>query len=152
MSEAAHRVTHYKTTNWARYNAALKARGSLTLWLERDMPWLATPSGKRCRQQTFSDASIQFCLSIKCFFNLPSRQTLDLVQSLLQLPYRSSMGIKFIGEGEWERKKHGPEYRRQWCKVHQAIDADTLGRVMNQRQRFRNDGMVLGLGLGHGIP
>lgn len=62
------------------------------------------------------------------------------------------MGIKFIGEGEWKCKEHGPEYRRQWRKVHQAIDADTLGRVMNQRQRSRNGGMVLGLGLGHGIP
>lgn len=27
----------YKTTNWAAYNAALKARGSLTIWLDKDM-------------------------------------------------------------------------------------------------------------------
>ena len=26
-----------KTTNWAEYNAALKARGSLTIWLDKDM-------------------------------------------------------------------------------------------------------------------
>jgi len=25
-----------------------------------------------------------------------------------------STGIKFLGEGEWKRKKHGAEYRRQW--------------------------------------
>lgn len=24
-----------------------------------------------------------------------------------------STGLKFIGEGEWKRKKHQPEYRRQ---------------------------------------
>ena len=26
--------------------------------------------------------------------------------------------MKFLGEGEWKRKKHGPEYRRQWRKLH----------------------------------
>jgi hypothetical protein len=37
-----------------------------------------------------------------------------------------STGIKFLGEGEWKRKKHGSEYRRQWRKVHLGIDASTL--------------------------
>ncbi len=32
-------------------------------------------------------------------------------------------GIKFLGEGEWERKKHGAGYRRVWRKVHFGIDA-----------------------------
>ena len=162
MSEAATPTKRrYQIRNWAQYNAALKARGSLTIWLDRDMQWLARPSGKRGRQQTFSDASIQFCLSLKCLLTLPLRQTLGLVQSLLQLasldwpvpdystlsrrqkmlqvqlPYRGSgagaldllvdsTGIKFVGEGEWKRKKHGAEYRRQWRKVHLAIDAKTL--------------------------
>ena len=54
----------------------------------------------------------------------------------VQLPYRASTtplnllvdstGIKFLGEGEWKRKKHGAEYRRQWRKVHLGIDAQTL--------------------------
>lgn len=37
-----------------------------------------------------------------------------------------STGIKFLGEGEWKRKKHGAEYRREWRKVHLGIDAQTL--------------------------
>lgn len=150
----------YRTTNWASYNAALKARGSLTVWLDRDMQWLAAPTGKPGRHPTFSDAAIQFCLSIKCLFGLPLRQSLGVVQSLLelaqldwpvpdfstlcrrqarlqvQLSYRhsagplnllvDSTGIKFIGEGEWKRKKHGAEYRRQWRKVHLGIDEGSL--------------------------
>ena len=91
MSEVAPSPKRYKTTNWPQYNAALKARGSLTLWLDSDMQWLAAPSGKRGRQHLLSDA-----------------------------------GIKFLGEGEWKCKKHGPEYRRQWRKVHLGIDAQTL--------------------------
>jgi hypothetical protein len=38
--------TRCKTTNWATYNAALKARGSLTIWLDKDMQWYAPASGK----------------------------------------------------------------------------------------------------------
>jgi len=37
-----------------------------------------------------------------------------------------STGIKMLGEGEWKRKKHGADYRRQWCKVHLGVDAFTL--------------------------
>lgn len=37
-----------------------------------------------------------------------------------------STGIKFLGEGEWKRKKHGAEYWREWRKVHLGIDAQTL--------------------------
>ena len=160
MSESKRPRGKYKTTNWASYNASLKARGSLTVWLDKDLQWYAPATGKRGRQPIFSDATIQFCLSIKSLFGLPLRQSLGMVESLLRLaglewkvpdfstvcrrqkhlsvklPYRpsttaldllvDSTGIKFLGEGEWKRKKHGADYRRQWCKVHLAIDAHTL--------------------------
>lgn len=75
----------YKTTNWKAYNAALKARGSLMIWLDRDMRWHGAPVGKRGRTPTFSDAAIQFCLTIKCLFNLALRQAVGMEQSLLRL-------------------------------------------------------------------
>ena len=49
------------------------------------MAWHAAPSGKRGRQQTFSDAAIQACLTIKVLFGLPLRQTTGFVASLLKL-------------------------------------------------------------------
>ncbi len=150
----------YRTTNWKQYNAALKARGSLTVWLDKRMSWFAAVSGKRGRSPKFSDAAIQFCLTLKNLFGLALRQTTGLVQSVLQLcgltwpvpdfstlcrrqldlnvqvPYTRSQaglhllvdstGIKFLGEGEWKCKKHGPERRRQWRKLHIGIDAQTL--------------------------
>ncbi len=33
-----------------------------------------------------------------------------------------STGLKFLGEGEWKRKKYQPEYRRQWRKLHIGIE------------------------------
>ena len=34
-------------------------------------------------------------------------------------------GIKFPGDGEWQARKHGVQGRRQWCKVHLAMDTAT---------------------------
>lgn len=75
----------YRTKNWSAYNAALKSRGSLSIWLDKEMAWFAAGTGKRGRQPTYSDAAIQFCLSLKCLFGLPLRQSIGLVESLLKL-------------------------------------------------------------------
>ena len=36
----------YRTMNWPEYNAALKSRGALSIWLDPKMEWLAVPNGK----------------------------------------------------------------------------------------------------------
>lgn len=160
MTETKKKPGKYRTTNWATYNKALKSRGSLTMWVDAGMQWSGTASGKRGRQQQFSDSAIQFCLTMRSLFALPLRQSMGFVESILKLSgldwqvpdystisrrakdlqvvlsYKpkagaldiliDSTGIKFLGEGEWKRKKHGAEYRRQWRKVHLGIDAQTL--------------------------
>ena len=53
--------------------------------------------------------------------------------------------MKFLGEGEWKRKKHGPEYRRQWRKLHIGIDAKTLQiRAVQLTTNNVSDSQVLG--------
>jgi hypothetical protein len=52
-----------------------------------------------------------------------------------QIPYRradgplnllvDSNGIKFLGDGEWQARKHGVQGRHQWRKVHLAMDTAT---------------------------
>ncbi len=64
----------YRTTNWPEYNASLHRRGSLLVWLDREMEWSAPKRGRPGRPETFSDAAIQFCLSIKVLFGLALRQ------------------------------------------------------------------------------
>jgi len=75
----------YRTTNWKEYNAALKARGSLLIWLDKDMRWHGSASGKRGRTPTYSDTAVQFCLTVKGLFNLPLHQAMGMAQSLLEL-------------------------------------------------------------------
>jgi len=50
----------YKTTNWKRYSAALKSRGSLSVWFDQTMQWRPDPCGQRGHQAEYSDAAIQF--------------------------------------------------------------------------------------------
>ena len=64
----------YKTLNWPSYNAALKRRGSLTIWFDPDMIWAANPTGKRGRQPVYSDAAVQTCLTMKVLFGIALRQ------------------------------------------------------------------------------
>lgn len=75
----------YRTTNWKAYNAALKQRGSLLIWLDKDMCWHGRASGKRGRSPQYSESAIQFCLTIKNLFNLALRQAMGMAQSLLKL-------------------------------------------------------------------
>ena len=49
------------------------------------MSWVAAPTGWRGRQQTYSDAAVQTCLTMKVLFGMALRQTTGFVESLLQL-------------------------------------------------------------------
>ena len=87
----------YRTTNWPTYNAALKSRGSMMIWIDKEMSWHGEAAGKRGRIMTFSDAAIQFW-PFKGLFSLPLRQTTEFVESLLSLagltwpvPYYSTL-------------------------------------------------------------
>ncbi|APG47606.1 transposase, IS4 family [Phaeobacter porticola] len=54
-------------------------------WFDPEMVWVPLPSGKRGRQQQFSDAAIQTCLTLKMLFGMPLRQTTGFGESLLRL-------------------------------------------------------------------
>jgi hypothetical protein len=75
----------YRTTNSSSYNASLCKRGALLIWVDKDMVWRAPRDGRPGRPAVFSDAAIQFGLSIKVLFKLSLRQTAGMVTSLLRL-------------------------------------------------------------------
>ena len=78
-------AARYRTTNWKSYNSALRRRGSLLIWLDKDMEWLAPKTGSNGRPSVFSDAAVQFCLMVKVLFGLPLRQTTGMVASILSM-------------------------------------------------------------------
>ena len=80
-----------------------------------------------CRRQKHIDIAISY------------RKSSDGLHLLVD-----STGLKFLGEGEWKRKKNGPEYRHQWRKLHIGIDAETLQiRVVQLTTNNISDSQVL---------
>src|SRR4051812_11813457 len=76
-----------RVTNWAEYDAALRARGSLTVWFtpEAIAAWAAPPRLSRGGQPSYSDLAIATALTLRAVFRLALRQTEGLIGSVLQL-------------------------------------------------------------------
>jgi hypothetical protein len=84
-----HRIPkqRYRVTNWAEYDAALRQRGSLTVWFSEEAiaAWRAEPRRTRGGQPHYSALAIRTALTLRAVFRLALRQTEGLIGSILQL-------------------------------------------------------------------
>jgi DDE family transposase len=67
----------HRVTNWAEYDAGLRARGSLTVWFtpEAIEGWRAEARTGRGGQPTYSSLAIATALTLRAVFRLALRQT-----------------------------------------------------------------------------
>ena len=77
----------FKLTNWAEYEAGLRRRGSLTLWItaEAISRWQAPKRTTRGGQPRYSDLAIETALTLGLVFGLRLRQSEGLLSSVLEL-------------------------------------------------------------------
>jgi Transposase DDE domain len=77
----------HRVTNWAAYDAALRQRGSLTVWFtEAAIPaWRAEPRATPGGQPRYSALAILTALTLRAVFRLALRQTEGLIGSILHL-------------------------------------------------------------------
>lgn len=77
----------FKVTNWAEYEAGLRRRGSLTLWVtpEALSSWQAPKRTTRGGQPRYCDLAIETALTLGLVFGMRLRQTEGLLTSLLKL-------------------------------------------------------------------
>ena len=77
----------HRVTNWSEYDAALRQRGSLTIWFSEEAiaGWQAEPRTTPGGQPSYSDLAITTALTLRAVFRLALRQTEGLIGSLLQL-------------------------------------------------------------------
>jgi hypothetical protein len=84
-----HRIPkqRHRITNWAVYDAGLRARGSLTVWFTAEAieAWRAEPRIGRGGQPRYSSLAITTALTLRAVFRLALRQTEGLIGSILQL-------------------------------------------------------------------
>jgi hypothetical protein len=76
-----------KVTNWAAYDASLRQRGSLTVWLSKEAiaAWQAAPRTTRGGQAWYSPLAILTALTLRAVFRLALRQTEGLIGSIISL-------------------------------------------------------------------
>lgn len=76
-----------RVLNWAGYDAALRQRGSLTVWVSGETidGWRATPRSTPGGQPAYSDLAITTALMLRAVFRLALRQTAGLIGSVLRL-------------------------------------------------------------------
>jgi hypothetical protein len=76
-----------RVTNWAEYDAALRQRGSLTVWFTEEAvaAWEAEPRTTPGGQPHYSDLAITTALTLKAVFRLALRQTEGLIGSVIRL-------------------------------------------------------------------
>lgn len=96
----------YRIRNWKEYNAALVARGSITVWISDDAQqgWLYQGSQQQGHPIVFSDDAIQTALTIRSIYRLPLRQTegflrsvFDSMGSMLPVPHYTTMSKRAAG-------------------------------------------------------
>jgi hypothetical protein len=77
----------HRMTNWAAYDATLRARGSLTIWFSEEAVsgWRAEPRITRGGQPVYSALAITTALTLRAVFCLALRQTEGLIGSILHL-------------------------------------------------------------------
>ena len=77
----------YRVTNWPEYDAALRHRGSLTVWFtgEAIAAWRAEPRTTPGGQPHYSALAITTALTLRAVFGLALRQTEGLIGSVISL-------------------------------------------------------------------
>lgn len=132
ITDANKTKDRYKITNWSEYNAGLKRRGSLTLWIDDRVSerWYHKGLAKRGGQMLYSSDCILLLLTLKVTFRLPFRQLAGFAESIfelmgvwLQVPNytqicRRQSGLK-VPLGVSERLKKGEA-------IHLVVDSSGL--------------------------
>jgi len=84
-----HRIPRqrHRVTNWAEYDAALRQRGSLTVWFTEAAiaAWRAEPRTTPGGQPHYSALAIATALTLKAVLRLALRQTEGLIGSVMHL-------------------------------------------------------------------
>jgi len=77
----------HKVMNWREYDASLRQRGSLTIWVTEEAiaAWQADPRTTRGGQRTYSPLAILTALTLRAVFRLALRQTEGLIGSVIRL-------------------------------------------------------------------
>lgn len=140
----------FRVKNWAEYEAGLRRRGSLTLWVtpEALSLWQAPKRTTRGGQPRYSDLAIETALTLGLVFGLRLRQTEGFVTSVLEfmgldlaVPDHTTMSRR-ASKPRVPNKRPGRGISREGC-VHVLIDSTGLqvygaGQWLEEKHGFKS--------------
>ena len=131
--------------NWAEYEAGLRNRGDLTVWLSDAAldAWRAPASGKPCGQGSYSDLAIESALTIRMVFRLPIRRTEGFLRSLVEL---FGLGLPIPDHTMISRRLQGLGTLRSWeltgeDPIHLLIGSTGLGSMSASFESHQREGL-----------
>src|SRR4051812_18891616 len=101
-----------RVTNWAEYDAALRQRGSLTVWFSEEAiaAWHAEPRTTPGGQPHYSSLAITTALTLKAVFRLALRQTEGLIGSVIRL-----LGLDLSVPDHTTLSRRAETVEAAWC-------------------------------------
>lgn len=75
----------YKISNWKEYNEALKQRGSLEVWIDKDAEqlWYYQGPAQRGAQYKYSETCMEMAITLRSIYHLRYRQLEGFLKSLV---------------------------------------------------------------------
>ena len=129
-ADRRHRIPkqRHRVTNWADYEAGLRARGSLTIWFSDEAVegWRAEARAGRGGQPRYSSLAIITALTLRAVFRLALRQTEGLIGSILAL---LGLDLPVPDHSTMSRRAETLEVPRPRCgrePVHLLVDSTGL--------------------------
>jgi DDE family transposase len=80
--------TAFRIRNWSGYNASLRKRGSLTIWVSSEAVenWTTDElTGEQGASPTYTDLAIETMATVQAIYGLAGRQTQGFLQSIFEL-------------------------------------------------------------------
>ncbi|TPG46469.1 IS5 family transposase [Roseomonas nepalensis] len=129
-ADGRHRIPkqRFRATNWSGYDAALRGRGSLTIWFTEAAisAWKAEPRTTRGGQPRYSFLAITTALTLRTVFRLALCQTEGLIGSILAL---LGLDLAVPDHSTLSRRAETLEMPRPYpgsCPVHLLVDSTGL--------------------------
>ncbi len=113
-SQYKHCKKPYRVCYWSSFDAALRRRGDLTIWLSDEAieAWGAPKRRRPGGQRLYSRIAIETALTVRMIYKLPLRQTEGFLRSIARL-----LGLSISIPDHTTLSRRGKVLGRRVCRV-----------------------------------
>jgi hypothetical protein len=115
----------YKVVNWSSYNKSLKERGKISIWLPNNLSelWYRSTEDTVVGKQKYSDAAIEFCMTIKQLYSLPYRQTEGFIEDIFK---QINLNLNVVSYTQIQRRQSDLEVNMRYKEHFKRVNIDVV--------------------------